>query len=222
MKTLLSLFDYTGNWSYPFIENGWNVLCWDIKHPDRIVDNVSTFNIDLLDDKVNAEFFYSGIFDNFGTIDGILAAVPCTAFAVSGARWFSQKDADGTTQKAVDLVYRTLNIIDVCKPNFWCIENPVSRIASLVPQIGKPKMTFNPCDFGDPYTKKTVLYGDFSTKLKRTPVEAVEGSKMHRLYGGKSERTKEMRSKTPMGFANAFFEANKDYVANYDEQLNLF
>lgn len=51
--------------------------------------------------------------------------------------------------------------------------------------------------------------GWFNTDLKKTPVDPTEGSKMHRLYGGKSERTKMMRSITPMGFANAFYEANK-------------
>jgi len=70
-------------------------------------------------------------------------------------------------------------------------------------------MYFDPCDFGDPYTKKTALYGNFNTHLKRTPVKPVEGSKMHRLYGGKSEKTKAARSITPEGFARAFFEANK-------------
>lgn len=96
-------------------------------------------------------------------------------------------------------------------PDFWVIENPISRIHTLVPEIGKPKMYFNPCDFGEPYTKKTALYGKFNTNLKMNKVEPTEGSKMHRLYGGKSERTKELRSVTPLGFAQAFYEANKNY-----------
>jgi hypothetical protein len=39
-------------------------------------------------------------------------------------------------------------------------------------------MTFNPNDYGDPYTKRTCLWGEFNTPV-RTPVEATEGSKMH-------------------------------------------
>lgn len=35
-----------------------------------------------------------------------------------------------------------------------------------------------------------------------------QGSKMHRLYGGKSEATKTARSETPLGFSKAFFECN--------------
>ena len=107
-------------------------------------------------------------------------------------------------------------------PDFWVIENPISRIHKLVPELGSPRMYFNPCDYGDPYTKKTALYGNFNTKLKLNKVVPTQGSKMHLKYGGKSARTKELRSETPMGFAYAFYEANKDYVHQEMEQLELF
>ena len=91
-------------------------------------------------------------------------------------------------------------------------ENPVGRLPRLVPELGKPRMYFNPCDYGDPYTKKTGLWGDFNTNLPKNPVEpervCKQGSWVQKL-GGKSERTKELRSMTPPGFAQAFFEANK-------------
>lgn len=214
MKTLLSLFDYTGNWGMPFAKDPhWNVILVDIKHID------TPFS-DIMD--IDYEFLMEYVFEPFGTVDGILASVPCTEFAVSGARWFGEKDKDGRTQKAIDLVYKTLAIIECCNPDFWVIENPVSRIHNLVPELGNPRMYFNPCDFGDPYTKKTALYGNFNSNLNYNRVHPVEGSKMHRMYGGKSERTKEMRSETPLGFSNAFYEANKNYVYPEDEQLLLF
>ena len=125
MKTLLSLFDYTGNWAKPFAEGGWNVIMWDIKHERNFFDIFS----DVMN--ANADYFYEHIFDNFGTVDGILAAVPCTDFAVSGARWFAEKDKNGSTQKSIELVYQTLRIIDLCMPDFWVIENPISNISSL-------------------------------------------------------------------------------------------
>lgn len=219
MKTLLSLFDYTGQWSEPFLQGGWNVVQWDIKLSGH-QDNFSTFG-DI--NEASADMFYEQIFENFGTVDGIIAAVPCTDFAVSGARWFAEKDKRGDTDESIELVWQTLRIIDLCKPYFWCIENPISRIHTLVPEIGKPVMYFDPCDFGDPYTKKTALYGQFNTKLKKTPVEPTEGSKMHRLYGGKSERTKAMRSVTPKGFAEAFYQANKNYEPDIDyDNYTLF
>lgn len=221
MKTLLSLFDYTGNWAQPFLNSGWNVILCDIKHErNKNVDYVTTFG-DI--SEFNTEFMYENIFQNFGTIDGILAAAPCTDFAVSGARHFKEKDEDGRTDKSVEIVYQTLRIIDLCMPDFWVIENPISRIHKLVPEIGEPVMYFNPCDFGEPYTKKTALYGKFNTNLKQNRVEPTEGSKMHKLYGGKSEKTKELRSVTPMGFARAFCEANKDWDSSHiGEQQKIF
>ena len=211
MKTLISLFDYTGNWSKPFEEAGWNVIRHDIKTGQ-----------DIFSDTIPA-----AIEDNieFGPYaDGILAALPCTDFAGSGARWWEDKDntpghwhkdivSESVTDFSVTMAHCVLYVIELLlKPEgFWAIENPVGRLHKLVPQVGEPKMYFNPCDFGDPYTKRTALYGNFNTDLRRSPVFPSEGSKMHRLYGGKSERTKAMRSITPEGFSRAFFEAHKDY-----------
>lgn len=215
MKTLLSLYDYTGNWAFPFAEAGWNVILWDVKH----VSNLFDLHSDVSD--ACADYFYEHIFDNFGTVDAILAAQPCTDFAVSGARWFAEKDKSGQTEKSIELVWQTIRIIDLCMPDFWVIENPISRIHKLVPEIGPPRMYFDPCDFGDPYTKRTALYGKFNTNLKKSPVKPTEGSKMHTKFGGKSERTKTERSKTSMGFAYAFYEANKDYVYKQSSQLEI-
>lgn len=209
-KTLLSLFDYSGTWSEPYLLNGWNVIKVDLKH-----------GIDIM--QINTDWLYENIFDDYGTVDGILAAPPCTDFAVSGAQYWKKKDMDGTTKKSVELVKQTLKIIDVCMPDFWVIENPVGRIADLVPQLGKPKY-FNPFFYGDPYTKKTALYGKFKMPLKTNniglfnkeknildetkPVKVCsQGSWMMKL-GGKSEKTKELRSITPKGFAQAFYNYN--------------
>jgi len=62
-------------------------------------------------------------------------------------------------------VYAVLFIVELFNPKWWVIENPVGRLHKLVPEVGKPKMYFNPTDFGHPYTKKTALYGEFNTSL---------------------------------------------------------
>jgi site-specific DNA-cytosine methylase len=133
---------------------------------------------------------------------GILAAPPCTHFAGSGARWWKDKGLEPLKDglSIVDAVFR---IVFAHKPKFWVLENPVGR---LVHYIGKPKIIFNPCDYGDPYTKKTCLWGKFN-KPKKNKVKPIEGSKMHLMPPSK-ERARE-RSKTPQGFAIAFYEANK-------------
>ena len=206
MKTILSLFDYTGNWSKPYSEAGYNVIQLDIKHGQ-----------DIFEDTIPAAISYH---QEGKKVHGILSAVPCTDFAVSGARWFKEKETqpaqyfgkdvqfENTVDMSIGFVLATLFLVELFQPKWWVIENPIGRLHTLVPEVGNPKMYFNPCDFGEPYTKKTALYGEFNTRLYKTPVLALEGSKMWRLYGGKSDRTKELRSVTPVGFAKAFFNAN--------------
>jgi hypothetical protein len=197
-KVVLSLFDHTGNWSRPWEEAGYNVLRFDIQ------DNPETGD-------VNA--FGVGFFiDYFGDFHGlevyaILAACPCTEFANSGARHFAAKDADGRTEKAIELVRQTLRTVEYYRPMVWAIENPVGRIEQL---CGLPRwrLAFNPNELGDPYTKKTLIWGRFNADLPVAPVEPVEGSKMHTQFGGKSLATKNARSETPEGFAYGFFLAN--------------
>lgn len=220
---ILSLFDYTGNWAAPYAEAGHDVILWDIKHDPDMFSRFCDIN------EANTDFFYEHIFDNYGTVDGILAAVPCTDFAGSGARWWADKDKQGSTDLSLQLVYQTLRIIDLCQPYFWEIENPVGRINKLVPELGKP-WYFQPFWYGHPYTKKTGLWGNFNKPKPTNIVAPTEGSMMWKKYGGKSARTKEMRSETPIGFAYAFYEANHGPFDDSDEddfmeeyhQLTLF
>jgi hypothetical protein len=197
-KVVLSLFDATGEWSKPWEEAGYQVFRFDIQTDPEMGDVT----------KFSAEFFN----DLYGAFDGqdvyaVLAACPCTDFASSGARHFAAKDESGKTVESVELVHQTLRTIEYFKPSIWAIENPVGRIEKLT---GLPpwRMSFNPNHFGDPYTKKTLLWGRFNADLPVAPVVPTEGSKMHRMYGGNSQETKNARSVTPEGFAYAFFQAN--------------
>jgi hypothetical protein len=144
-------------------------------------------------------------------VHGILAAPPCDHFSVSGAQYWPAKDADGRTADALAIVDACLRIIRETSPTFWALENPIGRLRRLRAfELGEPRLIFDPCDYGDPYTKRTLLWGRFSLP-ERTPVKPIrvssQGSWVQRL-GGKSERTKRLRGITPPGFARAFFEAN--------------
>ena len=167
----------TGAWSAPYKAAGYDVHLVDLPHDVRLIQD-------------------PGI-----PVHGVLCAPPCTVFARSGARW-SRSEAD--MREAMSVVDACLRFVLTVKPSWWALENPVGTLRRY---IGQPRMYFNPCDYGDPYTKKTCLWGDFAPLFKKV-VRPTEGSKMSRLYGGKSERTKRMRSVTPPGFAQAFFEAN--------------
>jgi len=245
MKRILSLFDHSGNWPSYFQERN-DVRHLDIKH-----------GIDIL------EMGDAGdLLDMYEDVDGIIAAPPCTDFTISGAQYWPQKDANGTTAQSLELVYQVLRLANLFEPTdpdwyededhdgtfFWVFENPVGRLPKLIPGIGKAYY-FDPCDFAghtgisnsdhneldrirrkdgmnitqedvefvlekNAYTKKTGLWGNFNRNLEKKRVEPVrlckQGSFTQRL-GGKSDKTKELRSVTPMGFAKAFYEANIDY-----------
>jgi hypothetical protein len=177
---ILSLFDASGVWSEPYREAGYEVEQIDLSlgRDVRLLELPSC------------------------RVHGILSAPPCTVFANSGARW---ERTDEELAQALSLVDAVFRLVHVCRPTWWVLENPVGKLPRW---IGLPRMSFDPCDYGDPYTKRTCLWGEFSEprKLLRTAVAPVEGSKMHRLPPG-PERTA-LRSTTPPGFARAFYESN--------------
>ena len=138
-------------------------------------------------------------------IHGILAAPVCTVFSGSGARW---PRSDDEIREALALVDACVRLAYVLKPIWWAMENPVGKLNKW---LGDPVMSFQPNDYGDPYTKRTLLWGNFNAaglEAAKNPVAATEGSKLWRGYGGKSERTKQARSITPPGFAQAFCDTN--------------
>ncbi len=186
MKTILSLCDYSGVWSQPYVDAGYNVVRVDIK------------------DGADVRLFKKPGYP----VHGILAAPPCTHLASSGARWWAKK-GKAALLEGMSVVDACIRIIAVCKPVWWALENPVGR---LVDYLGKPVMYFQPCDYGDPYTKKTCLWGEFTPPLGLfletcdLAVDPREGSKMHKMPPSPNRQA--LRSETPAGFAAAFFLAN--------------
>jgi hypothetical protein len=177
--TILSLCDYTGEWSKPYREAGYDVVQVDIKHGQDV------------------RLFEALPFP----VRGVLAAPPCTHFASSGARWWEEK-GEAAIIDGLSVVDACLRIIAVHTPQWWVLENPIGRLNRW---IGQPRMTFDPCEYGDDYTKRTALWGHFKEPLK-AKVAATAGSKMHLLPPSPDRAA--LRSVTPAGFARAFFEAN--------------
>ena len=187
-KIILDLCGGTGAWSRPYKEAGYDVRVITLPVHDVLA------------------------YVPHDDIYGILVAPPCTHFSVSGAQYWKQKDADGRTFEDIRILTHCLMIIAKTSPVFWAIENPVGRMRKL---LGNPTLLFNPCDFGDPWTKKTLLWGQFNLpeKCPVNPefVTASNGDRYSKIMmstGGKSAKTKKLRSMTPPGFAEAFFKAN--------------
>lgn len=130
---------------------------------------------------------------------------PCTHLAVSGARWFKDKQVE--QKEALDFV-RLLMSADIPK---IAIENPVSIIST---HIRKPDQIVQPYMFGDPHTKTTCLWLKNLPLLQ--PTNIVSKGKRHITKSGKSlpewynlppsEDRAEIRSKTFEGFARAMSE----------------
>lgn len=191
-KIILSLCDYTGIWSEPYRKAGYNVIRLDIKNGKDI-----------------------RLFKFINNVHGVIAQPPCTHLAVSGARWWKQK-GEKALLEALSLVDACTRIILVHKPKWWVLENPVGR---LVHYIGPVTAYYHPYEFAllsdtpdeEAYTKKTGLWGNFTMPTlqllgRNTAITPFLGSKMINIPPSKDRA--DIRSKTPQGFARAFFEVN--------------
>ena len=127
--------------------------------------------------------------------DLMIAHPPCTHLAVSGARWF--KDKQQEQKEALDFVKLLLD----APIGRIALENPISIISS---RIRKPDQVIQPWQFGHGETKATCLWLKNLPKL--TPTNIVEGreARVHKMAPGPN-RWKE-RSRTFEGIANAMAE----------------
>lgn len=155
------------------------------------------WSCDLLPAEDGSDWHYQG--DVLGIIgqgnwDLMIAHPPCTDLAVSGARWFPQKRADGSQQRALDFVRA---LLDAPIPRI-ALENPVSIISSA---IRKPDQIIQPWQFGHGEVKATCLWLKGLPKL--VPTDIVDGRvpRVHHASPG-PDRWKE-RSRTLPGIAAA-------------------
>lgn len=127
--------------------------------------------------------------------DLMIAHPPCTHLAVSGARWFKDKQQEQT--EALQFVRA---LMDAPIPHI-CIENPISIISS---RVRKPDQIIQPWQFGHGETKATCLWLKNLPPL--VPTNIVEGreARIHKMPPG-PDRWKE-RSRTFTGIAKAMAE----------------
>jgi len=189
-KIILDLCGGSGAWSQPYADNDY----------DRR-------NITLPEYDIRYYKPPCGVY-------GILAAPPCTMFSLARTRAKTPRDF----RQGMELVKACLNIIWECryegKLRFWALENPMGYLRQF---LGKPAFTFNPCDFGERYTKKTDLWGYFNVpKLSKVSLSQYEldlcSQNLRELpsisdFTGSKQVAR--RAITPLKFARAFFLANK-------------
>lgn len=141
--------------------------------------------------------------------DLLIAHPPCTDLAVSGARHFAAKIADGRQARALEFVQ---HLLDAPIPHI-ALENPISIISS---KIRKPDQIIQPWQFGHGETKATCLWLKNLPKL--VPTDVVDGreARVHRMPPGPN-RWKE-RSRTFQGIADAMATQWGDYLRSFNKR----
>lgn len=164
-----------------------------------------------------------------GKWDMIIAFPPCTHLAVSGARHFKKKRADGRQLKAIQFFSEFLKA-DCVKIG---IENPVNIIGSDYIKEWFPEYSYmpkcaqyiQPYEYGEKARKKTGLWLKGLPKLIPTKIvqpELVEYTRANGkkttfskgfCSGFKKEERSKVRSKTYLGIAKAMAEQwGKEFI----------
>lgn len=156
----------------------------------------SAMSCDLLPTETPGEHYQGDVFDVIGTqeFDLMIAHPPCTHLAVSGARHFPAKKADGRQADALEFVRRLLEApIDRI-----AVENPVSIISS---HIRPADQMIHPWQHGHGEQKQTCLWLKNLPLLR--PTNIVEGREQRVWKMPPSEDRWKLRSVTYRGIADA-------------------
>lgn len=127
----------------------------------------------------------------------MIAHPPCTDLAVSGARWFREKQIDFRQQKACVFFMEMM----LCNAEKIAVENPVGIMSTC---YRKPDQIIQPYEYGHPETKSTCLWLKNLPKLK--PTEIVDGREQRVWKLPPSKDRAKIRSKTYQGIARAMAE----------------
>jgi len=152
---------------------------------------------------------------------------PCTEFSVLNCK---AEARERKPEEGLKIVLACMRIIQQSNPKWWAMENPVGYLREY---MGKPTTTFQPWQYGDPWTKRTDLWGSFSVPEKKyknwedvpekldlytrpgrsKPNFAYLHKSAHSLIPQLSfcnpKTDAEFRAITPPSFSKAFFEANQ-------------
>jgi len=181
-RVVLDLCAGSGSWSEPYRRAGYAV-----RRVTLPAEDVRTFRLSQVR----------------GDVWGILAAPPCTEFSLA------KNGQSRDFAAALAVVDACVRLIFQARPRWWALENPVGLLGRW---LGAPSDVFDPCDFGDPWTKRTALWGDFSRPARGPWVTPADGGgplcSICHPDDPRSCSLAEHRAVTPPGFARAFAEAN--------------
>lgn len=223
------LYDFTGLMAKPWLDAGYDCWCFDGQHESGINREGNLVKVGMwfkADQKIAqskqiAELVGDGVVMVFGFPE-------CTDLTNAGTAWHKKKRAENPMfqKEATELALLVELVANESGMIPWAMENPVGALSRL---YRKPDFIFNPCNYAgylpkddehplypevypgrDRYNKKTCIWmgnGFKKPEFKHIEAEFKENPGWKRC-GGKSTRTKNIRSATPRGFAQAVFEAN--------------
>lgn len=202
---VVSLCDLTGNMVRPWAEAGYDCLCIDTQHAMRS-DRVEMVG----DGSITSRWA-----DVRSLTPSDIPARPVISFAFPPCTELTRTAAQDWPKKGLRLLIDALEVMEACRQlcdwfgTPWMMENPPGRASSL---WRKPDHTFDPCDYGDAWTKATGLWvgGGFVMPEKHR-VPTIGNNPIHWAAPGPDRANR--RSATPMGFARAVFAANSPAAA---------
>ena len=177
MRVLVAC-EYSGRVRDAFIRAGHNAMSCDLLPTDALAPHYQGDVFDIINDGW----------------DLMIAHPPCTDLAVSGARHFAVKRADGRQQASVDFFMRLAN---APVPKI-AIENPVCIMSTI---WRKPDQIIQPWQYGHGETKATCLWLKGLNKLTPTNIVSGREARIHKMPPSK-DRWK-LRSETYQGIADA-------------------
>ena len=228
MNKAVFLYDYTGLMAQPWLDAGYECWIFDGQHAPGITREGNLVKVGMWFDAAKVQEHSVVISEMVGDgVEMVFGFPECTDLTVAGAKhWVDKREANPRFQHEAmalcDLVRMVGNAFDCA----WGFENPVGALSTM---YRKPDFRFDPCDYaeylpeGDEHTVYPEIYPGRDRYNKGTCIWIGGGAVMpdkkriEPLYkdnpgwkkcGGKSLRTKNIRSATPRAFAKAWFVAN--------------
>jgi len=130
-------------------------LCADTGSDTKPFQDDPNYEVILIGSKIGVENYHPP-----KNVYGIFANPPCTNF--SSVRTSAKTPRN--EEEGMRLVKECQRIIKEANPKFWVIENPAT--GRLKNYLGNPRFTYQPWEFGSPWSKKTALWGNFNIPEK--------------------------------------------------------
>lgn len=224
MKKAIFLYDYTGLMAKPWIDAGYECWCFDGQHEPGVRRDGLHVKVGMWLHPTSAEAIRLIVGHGVSFVFGF---PECTDLTNAGTKHWERKrnenpDFQANAMALCDLV-RMVGEAYNCP---WAFENPIGALSTI---YRKPDFIFHPCDYAgylpeddehpvypdvypgrDLYNKNTCIWSGngFVEPVKKRIEPLHKDNPGWRKCGGKSVRTKNIRSATPRGFAAAVFEAN--------------